>query len=235
MMVFRDRADAGHRLAKLLGAYRDAPRAIVLALPRGGVPVGAEVARALNLPLDVLVVRKLGVPGHEEYAAGAIATGGIRVLGEPVYDLSRVLEREQQELARREQAYRGGRAPLDLTGMTVLLVDDGLATGLSMRAAVMAVRTLGAATVVVAVPVGSQSACEALRMPSPAGTGTGHGGAGAAAAHADDIVCMRMPEPFVAVGRWYGAFDPPSDDEVRKMLATPSGAAGDGQSVDPQR
>lgn len=213
--MFADRADAGRRLAELLRQHRAAPRTVVLALPRGGVPVGVEVARALSLPLDALVVRKLGLPGHEEYAAGAIAAGGVRVTGEPGVDLSRTAEREQQELARREQAYRGGRPAPDLHGMTVILVDDGLATGLSMRAAVIAARSLGARTVVAAVPVGNPPACQALLAPAEADAGS----AGAVDTHADEVVCVHMPQPFHAVGAWYRVFDAPGDDEVRAMLS----------------
>ncbi|WP_432726988.1 phosphoribosyltransferase [Variovorax sp. W6] len=203
--MFSDRTDAGRQLAPLLSQYRDAQRCIVLALPRGGVPVCAEVARALHLPLDVLVVRKLGFPGHEEYAVGAIAAGGIHVTGEDVPAVAHVLKRERRELQRREHEYREHCAPLDLHGMTALLVDDGLATGLSMRAAVIAARALGAASVVVAVPVGSVEACQALR--------------GMGAPCADEVVCMQVPEPFVAVGHWYRSFGATSDEEVRRILA----------------
>ncbi|MET3181816.1 UNVERIFIED_ORG: putative phosphoribosyltransferase [Variovorax guangxiensis] len=202
--MFRDRTDAGRQLTTLLSHYRDAQCCIVLALPRGGVPVGAEVARALNLPLDVLVVRKLGFPGHEEYAVGAIATGGIHVTGEDVPGVARVLKRERRELQRREHEYREHCAPLDLRGMTALLVDDGLATGLSMRAAVIAARALGAESVVVAVPVGSATACDALKGPAP---------------RADEVVCMHVPETFVAVGNWYRSFGATTDEEVRRILA----------------
>ncbi|KQW54662.1 phosphoribosyltransferase [Variovorax sp. Root411] len=218
--MFQNRVDAGRQLAELLGQYRDAPDALVLALPRGGVPVGAEVARALHLPLDVMVVRKLGFPGHEEYAAGAIAANGVRVTGEPGVDLSFVLEREQQELARREHAYRGGRAARDLNGMTVILVDDGLATGLSMRAAIIAARSLGAARVVAAVPVGEATACQALARPAKASEFASRSRRERTGSRADEVVCMRMPDPFHAVGAWYGVFDPPSDDEVCKTLAS---------------
>lgn len=202
--MFRDRADAGRQLASLLDRYRDAQHCVVLALPRGGVPVGAEVARALNLPLDVLVVRKLGLPGHEEYAAGAIAVGGVHVTGEEAPGMARVLKRERRELQRREREYREHCAPLDLRGMTALLVDDGLATGLSMRAAVIAARALGAGSIVVAVPVGSAFACDALKGTESC---------------ADEVVCMQVPEPFVAVGHWYRSFEAPSDEEVRQTLA----------------
>ena len=217
--MFKDRSDAGRQLALLLSQYRDAQRCIVLALPRGGVPVGAEVARALHLPLDVLVVRKLGLPGHEEYAAGAIAVGGIRVTGEEAPGMARTLKREQRELQRRERAYRGDRAPLDLHGMTALLVDDGLATGLSMRAAVIAARALGAASVIVAVPLGSAFACHALQTPVDPSALTGIGSMSPAMTHADEVVCLHTPEPFFAVGAWYESFEAPSDEEVRQALA----------------
>ncbi|SFP84174.1 Predicted phosphoribosyltransferase [Variovorax sp. OK605] len=216
--MFQDRADAGRRLAEFLTHYRGAPRTVVLALPRGGVPVGVEVARALNLPLDVLVVRKLGFPGHEEYAAGAIAAGGVRVTGEPGVDLSRTCDREQRELARRERAYRGDRAPLVLQGMTAILVDDGLATGLSMRAAIIAARSLGASTVVAAVPVGNAPACQAMKE-AVAASAVEDSVRSAIATHADEVVCMQTPHPFRAVGAWYRVFDAPSDDDVREMLA----------------
>jgi predicted phosphoribosyltransferase len=216
--MFKDRADAGRQLALLLSQYRDAKHCVVLALPRGGVPVGAEVARALHLPLDVLVVRKLGLPGHEEYAAGAIAVGGIRVTGEEAPGMARTLKREQRELQRRERAYRGDRAPLDLHGMTALLVERR-ATGLSMRAAVIAARALGAASVIVAVPLGSEFACHALQAPADPAALTGIGSVSPAATHADEVVCMHTPEPFFAVGAWYESFEALSDEEVRQTLA----------------
>ena len=181
---------------------------VVLALPRGGVPVAREVARALGVRLDVYMVRKLGVPGHEELAMGAIATGGVRLLNHDVIDalgipmnvIDAVAAREQQELARREQTYRGGRGPIALTNKTVILVDDGLATGATMRAAVMAARQQQPARVIVAVPVGAVSTCADL------------------AAEADDVVCVRTPDPFVAVGLWYRDFTPTTDHEVRSLL-----------------
>lgn len=205
---FADRAEAGELLAERLRAYRDRDDVVVLALPRGGVPVGREVARALGVPLDVYVVRKLGVPGHEELAMGAIATGGVRLLNYDVIDalgipmnvIDAVAAREQQELARREQAYRGDRGPIALTNKTVILVDDGLATGATMRAAVMAARQQQPARVIVAVPVGAVSTCADL------------------AAEADDVVCVRTPDPFVAVGLWYRDFTPTTDHEVRSLL-----------------
>ena len=205
---FADRAEAGELLAERLTAYRDRDDVVVLALPRGGVPVAREVARALGVRLDVYVVRKLGVPGHEELAMGAIATGGVRLLNHDVIDalgipmnvIDAVAAREQQELARREQTYRGGRGPIALTNKTVILVDDGLATGATMRAAVMAARQQQPARVIVAVPVGAASTCADL------------------AAEADDVVCVRTPDPFVAVGLWYRDFTPTTDHEVRSLL-----------------
>ena len=188
---------------------------VVLALPRGGVPVGAEVARALGAPLDVFLVRKLGVPGHEELAMGAIASGGVRVvnetvarqLGIPADVVDAAAEREGQELARREAAYRDGRPAPDVRGKTVILVDDGLATGSTMRAAVAAVRRARPAAVVVAVPVGSAETCADFR------------------GEADVVVCAEEPEPFFAVGTWYDDFSQTTDDEVRELLAQAAPAA----------
>jgi predicted phosphoribosyltransferase len=208
-MLFRDRFDAGRHLAARLRHYAGRPDVVVLALPRGGVPVGYEVARALGASLDVFVVRKLGVPGHEELAMGAIASGGVRVLNKEVLrelpisdeDLDAVSAREQLELSRREEEYRGARPPADVRGKTVILVDDGLATGSTMRAAVAALRRLGPARIVVAVPVGARSTCAEL------------------AREADEAVCAEEPEPFHAVGLWYYDFAQTSDDEVRDLLA----------------
>src|SRR5688572_22769748 len=205
---FRDRVEAGESLAAKLTRYRDRDDVVVLGLPRGGVPVASEVARTLGVPFDVFVVRKLGVPGHEELAMGAIASGGIRQINHDVVDslgippnvIDAVAEREQRELERREQAYRGDRGPLSLTNKTVILVDDGLATGSTMRAAVIAARQRQPARVVVAVPVGAVSTCADL------------------VTEADDVVCVRTPEPFVAVGLWYRDFTPTTDDEVRALL-----------------
>jgi len=195
-------------LAEKLGQYRDRDDVVVLALPRGGVPVAREVSHALGVPFDVYVVRKLGVPGHEELAMGAIATGGVRqvnrdvvaALGIPGNVIDAVAAREQNELERREREYRGNRVPLPLTSRTVILVDDGLATGSTMRAAVMAVRQQQPARVIVAVPVGAASTCADL------------------ATEADDVVCVRTPDPFVAVGLWYRDFTPTTDLEVRTLL-----------------
>ena len=205
---FRDRVEAGELLPGMLADYRDRDDVVVLALPRGGVPVAREVARALGVPFDVYVVRKLGVPGHEELAMGAIATGGVRQINRDVVDalgipgnvIDAVAEREQRELERREQTYRGNRGPLLLAGKIVILVDDGLATGSTMRAAVMAARQQQPARVIVAVPVGAPSTCADL------------------ATDADDVVCVRTPDPFVAVGLWYRDFTPTSDHEVRALL-----------------
>ena len=208
-LPFADRTEAGASLAKRLLHLRGRDDVRVLALPRGGVPVAAEVASVLNAPLDVLVVRKLGVPGHEEFAMGAIASGGTQVLNAkvtealqiPAETIAQVVERERNELARRERLYRGDRPPLSLVGRVVVLVDDGLATGLTMLAAVGAVRPQQPARVVVAVPVAAESSCEALR------------------AEADEVVCVHTPEPFRCVGMWYQDFSKTSDEEVRALLA----------------
>jgi putative phosphoribosyl transferase len=205
---YRDRTHAGRELASKLLEYANRPDVIVLALPRGGVPVAFEVAKALRAPLDVFAVRKLGVPGHEEYAMGAIATGGVRVLDESVVraigvtraQLDAVTAAEQLELERRERQYRGDRPPPDVTSRTVILVDDGLATGSTMRAAVEALREEGAARVIVAVPIAPPETCDAFRD------------------IVDDIVCARTPEPFYAVGLWYQNFSQTTDDEVRELL-----------------
>ena len=214
---FRDRADAGRRLAEKLAAYADRPDVLVLALPRGGVPVAFEVARSLGAPLDVFVVRKLGVPGHEELAMGAVATGGVRVLNEEiVYGLgipdqviNAVAARELQELSRRECLYRNGHAPPDVNHKTVILVDDGLATGATMRAAVQALKQQHPDRIVVAVPTASADTCEALR------------------AEADDVVCAATPEPFLAVGYWYDNFAQTTDAEVRDLLARRESRGGE--------
>jgi predicted phosphoribosyltransferase len=207
--VFDNRVEAGRALAQVLSAYRGAADAIVLALPRGGVPVGFEVAQALGLPLDVLVVRKLGLPGQPELAMGAIATGGALVLNEEVLRfadgrevaLEQVRRREQLELERRERRYRGGRPPLQLAGRTAILVDDGLATGATMEAAVRALRGLGATRIVVAVPVASAEARDRI------------------AEVADEVVCLETPVFFSAVGQWYRDFGQTSDAEVSELLA----------------
>jgi putative phosphoribosyl transferase len=209
-MRFPDRAHAGRALGeRLREQYAGTPNLLVLGLPRGGVPVAYEVARALDAPLDVFVVRKLGVPGHEELAMGAIASGGTRVLNETVVsalglgeqEIARAAAAERTELARRERAYRGDRGPVDASGRTVVLVDDGLATGSTMRAAVLALRAQHPERLVVAVPVAAYQTCEELRDV------------------ADDVVCLLTPEPFYAVGAWYEDFTPTSDEEVRRLLA----------------
>jgi putative phosphoribosyl transferase len=205
--LYTDRRDAGTRLAVALEPF-SAAGVVVLALPRGGVPVAYEVARALDAPLDVFVVRKLGLPGHEELAMGAIASGGVRVLDAHVLEMSHVpreaveavVAREVREIERREETYRRGRPAPPVRGRTVVLVDDGLATGSTMRAAVAAIRGLDAARVVVAVPVGSRVACDALRE------------------EADALVCLATPDPFRAVGLWYEDFDQTSDEEVCRLL-----------------
>ncbi|TMM05756.1 MAG: phosphoribosyltransferase [Actinobacteria bacterium] len=205
---FYDRRDAGRRLAERLSAELEGDDVIVLGLPRGGVPVAAEVAEALGAPLEVFLVRKLGVPGHEELAMGAIASGGVRVLNEDVVgalgigdeDIERVAGRELTELERRERAYREGRAAAELGGRTGVLVDDGLATGASMRAAVLAVRRSGAKRVIVAVPVAPRAACAALQN------------------EADQVICLQTPEKFIAVGAHYDDFAEISDDEVTELL-----------------
>jgi len=208
-MQYRDRAEAGQRLAEKLMAYANRSDVVVLALPRGGVPVAFAVAEALNAPLDVFLVRKLGVPGHEELAMGAIAAGGVRVLNEQVVRLlhipdaviEAVAAQEQQELERRARHYRDGRPALDVRGRTVILVDDGLATGATMRAAVAALRQQRLAHIVIAVPVAASSTCDELR------------------AAGEEVVCAMTPEPFYAVGLWYEDFAQTSDAEVRDLLA----------------
>jgi len=208
MPRFLDRRDAGRQLAGDLAHYVNRPDVRVLALPRGGVPVAFEVARSLDAPLDVFVVRKLGVPGHEEYAMGAIASGGVVLLNEQVVRaagvseaaLRSVLEAERRELDRRERRYRGSRPLPDVAGNQVVLVDDGLATGSTMLAAVEALRAERPASIIVAVPVASPDTCQAMRQA------------------ADDVVCSLTPEPFHAVGLWYEDFSQTSDDEVHELL-----------------
>jgi predicted phosphoribosyltransferase len=207
--VFRDRRHAGQALAQMLSAYANRPDVIVLALPRGGVPVGFEVAQALHVPFDVIIVRKLGVPGHEEYAMGALASGGVRVLNPnvvrtldiPEAAVEAVTRSEQRELERRERLYRGDQPPPDVRGRTVILVDDGLATGSTMLAAVKALQAQRTARIVVAVPTASAETCEDLRR------------------EADEVVCATTPEPFRAVGLWYEDFSQTSDAEVRDLLS----------------
>lgn len=211
MVRLENRRTAGRELAEKLAHYAGRDDVVVLALPRGGVPVAFEVARALDAPLDVFVVRKLGVPGHDELAMGAIAAGGVSVLSEDLIrelgitrrEVSDAIMREQDELDRRERAYRAG-PPADVRGKTVVLVDDGFATGSTMRAAVVALRRLGAACIVAAAPVGARETCDAL------------------SAHADEVVCAHRPAPFVGVGEWYDDFDQTTDEEVRALLSAGS-------------
>ncbi len=208
---FADRQDAGARLAPRLEHYRGRSDVVVLGLPRGGVPVAFEVARALGAPLDVFLVRKLGVPGHEELAMGAIASGGVRVLNHDVVaatalsaeQIEGVAVRELETLRRQEHAYRGERPPLTVSDRVAIVVDDGLATGATMRAAIAALRDRGAAAIVVAVPTAPLETCEALSR------------------DVDEIVCLTTPDPFMAVGLWYRDFSPVSDEQVREMLETP--------------
>jgi putative phosphoribosyl transferase len=205
---FADRHEAGVELAAHLRKYRGRNDLVVLALPRGGVPVAFEVAEALNAPLDVFVVRKIGMPGHSEFAIGAIASGGVRVLSEdvvrsfniPQSAIEDITRRERAELERREREYREGRPLIELRGRVVILVDDGLATGSTMRAAVQSVRAQDPARVVVAVPVGAPETCDLF------------------ADVADDVICARTPEPFSAVGLWYVDFSQTTDQEVRELL-----------------
>ena len=208
-MIYRDRKDAGEQLALRLSEYAKRDDILVLALPRGGVPVAYEVARVLNAPLDIFLVRKLGVPGHEELAMGAISTGGVRVINADVVDYLRiparvvdtVVDTELRELERRERLYRGARTEPDVSGKTVILVDDGLATGSTMRAAVEGLAQQNPARVVVAVPVSAPETCDEYRM------------------GVDEIICAQTPEPFMGVGMWYQDFSQTTDAEVRDLLA----------------
>lgn len=208
--IFKDRKDAGQFLARRLTKYRNRDDVIVLGLPRGGVPVAYEVAKMLNAPLDVFLVRKLGVPGFEEYAMGAIAGGGIRVLNEALISqldippdvVDRVTAREFTELERRERLYRGTRRPLDINGQTVIVVDDGMATGSTMRAAVRALRKKNPRKIVIAVPVGERAVCNSFKQ------------------EADTVaICATMPEPFNAVGTFYRHFAQTTDAEVQRLLS----------------
>ena len=208
MIPFKDRRDAGRKLAQKLTAYAGQPDLLTLALPRGGVPVAYEVARALNAPLDVFLVRKLGLPGQEELAIGAIATGGVRVLNRDIIRtlsipdevINFVARRELQELQRRERLYRGDRPPPEVRDRTIILIDDGLATGASMRAAVVSSRARHPARILVAVPIAAETVCEAFRT------------------EVDEIICAVTPEPFYGVGRWYEDFSQITDQEVRILL-----------------
>ncbi|NNE65300.1 MAG: phosphoribosyltransferase [Pyrinomonadaceae bacterium] len=206
---FNDREEGGRALAARLADYKDRADTVVLALPRGGVPVGFEVSKALNLPLDVLLVRKLGVPGQEELAFGAISSGDITVFNESIVNalkipdsmISKVIEKEKAELKRRENIYRPNRSAYDLGDRTVIIVDDGLATGATMRAAVAAVRSLGPRQIVVAAPVASKHNCQQIGEKT------------------DDLcVCVMTPEPFYGVGKWYRDFGQTSDEEVCRLL-----------------
>jgi predicted phosphoribosyltransferase len=209
MTIYEDRVDAGRRLAGALTEYAGREDVLVLGLRRGGVPVAAEVAKALDAPLDVMIVRKHGAPWQPELAMGAIASGDVQLLNEQVVrmlgidddTIQEIAEREGRELARRERAYRGDRPPFDAAGRQVILVDDGMATGATMRAAVAAVRSMAPARVIVAVPTAALDTCELVR------------------AEADRVVCLDTPEPFMAVGCWYRNFDQTSDAEVRDLLA----------------
>ncbi len=207
-MIFQDRTDAGQQLAARLAQYANRPDVLVLALPRGGVPVAYEVAKQIGAPLDVFLVRKLGVPGYEELAMGAIATGGVRVINEDVVSqldipgevIDAVAVEEQRELERRERAYRDDRPPPDVKGHTVILIDDGLATGSTMRAAAAALRKQVPARIVIAVPVAAAQTCDEFRE------------------EVDEIVCAVTPEPFRGVGLWYQDFSQTTDEEVRELL-----------------
>jgi len=211
-MIFANRTEAGQELALRLRKYANRDDVVVLGAPRGGVPVAFEVAADLRLPLDVLVLRKLGVPGREELAFGAIASGGVRVLdrdtveglGITGLDIERVTRAEKHELERRERAYRGGRPPLDVNGLTVILVDDGIATGSSMRAAILTLRQMNPERIVIAIPVAPPSTCKRLQS------------------EVDELVCVEMPEPFYGVAQFYDDFSQVSDKEVKQLLESAS-------------
>jgi predicted phosphoribosyltransferase len=217
---FATRREAGEKLADKLRSYANRPDVLVLGLPRGGVPVAYEVARSLRAPLDVFVVRKLGVPGYEELAMGAIATGGVRVLNKelttgmeiPESLIDAIAHREQKELKRRERLYREDRPVPNVRGRTVILVDDGLATGSTMRAAAVALRQMQPAKLIVAVPVGAQETCEEFRE------------------DVDEVFCAITPIPFMAVGAWYSDFSQTSDEEVRELLQHAAGHERDSSS-----
>jgi len=207
-MIFANRTEAGQKLALRLKQYANRDDVIVLGAPRGGVPIAFEIATDLRAPLDVFMLRKLGVPGREEFAFGAIASGGVRILNRETVEglgitretIERVTAAEEQELERRERAYRGGRPPLNLIGRTVILVDDGIATGASMEAAIRALRQMNPVRIVIAVPVAPADTCGRLRS------------------EVDDFVCLEMPEPFFGVGQFYDDFSQVSDEEVKDLL-----------------
>jgi len=221
-VIYRDRPDAGRILATRLLKYKDRADVLVLALPRGGVPVAFEVAKALHVSLDIFLVRKLGVPGHEELAMGAIATGGVRVLNDevvdyleiPERDIDAATERESEELTRRERTYRGERPEPDVKGKTVILIDDGLATGSTIRAAAAALRQQQPAWIVVAVPVSALQTCDECTI------------------GVDEIVCSVTPEPFLGVGQWYEDFSQTKDEEVRELLEQARAAEWNEDAVD---
>lgn len=208
MTPFKDRRDAGRKLAQKLSAYAGQPHILILALPRGGVPVAYEVALALNVPLDIFIVRKLGLPGRDELAIGAVASGGVRVLNSdivrmlsiPEEVINFVVKRELQELQRREKLYKRDRPFVEVQDRTVILVDDGLATGASMRAAIAGLRAQHPARIVVAVPAAAPDVCDAFQS------------------EVDEIVCAITPEPFYGVGRWYEDFSQVTDEEVRVLI-----------------
>lgn len=216
-VLFRNRREAGRQLAMLLRPMSATAHPVVLGLPRGGIPVAFEVANLLDAPLDVCVVRKLGVPGHEEFAMGAIASGGVQMLDAqmirelqiPQYEIERTIAREQLELDRRELTYRDGRPLVDVRGRTVILVDDGLATGASMIAAVSALRRRKPRAIIVATPVASRAACASLRRV------------------ANGCFCVATPEPFHSVGMWYADFEQTTDEEVRELLASANSRRAD--------
>ncbi|GCE06009.1 phosphoribosyltransferase [Dictyobacter aurantiacus] len=209
VMRFRDRRDAGKQLATQLAGYRNRPDVVVLGLPRGGVPVAFEVASELHAPLDVMIVRKLGLPGQEELAMGALAQGGIRILNDDVISavgipnevIDAVAAREQQEIERREHLYRGDRPALDVRGRTVVLVDDGIATGATIRAAIAALKRQHPAHLIIAVPVAAATTCDEL------------------AAQGDKVICLLKPDMLYAIGLWYENFSQTHDEEVRQLLA----------------
>lgn len=209
-MIFADRKEAGQKLAQRLRKYANRGDVIILGAPRGGVPVAFEIATDLKAPLDVFVLRKLGVPGREELAFGAIASGGGRILNRDIVeglgitglDIERVTRAEERELERRERAYRGGQPPLNVSGLTVILVDDGIATGSTMKAAIRALRLMKPARIVVAAPVAPPATCNQLLS------------------EADEFVCLEMPQPFYGVGQFYGDFSQVSDEEVKELLDT---------------